>query len=115
MTLLFELTMPNRGSWNGRWSGESKRHLLVRRLSDTKANVEKATKLQGSHYYRWDDGWGANVSVSVIEGRTAAYWRKQSDGFYGYDWMVDSLLTHGKILASHEIPKEALCVNPTAS
>ena len=99
--------MPNRGSWNGRWSGESTRHLLLRHLSNTKANIHKAEKLQGGRYYRWNDGWGANVNVSLIEGKTAAYWRKQSDGFCGYDWMVDSLLQHGKILARHELPEVA--------
>lgn len=108
MTLLFELTMPNRGSWNGRWSGESRRHLLIRRLSNSKKNFERAEKLNGkSWYYGWPDGWGASVSCKVIEPRTARIWEKLSDGFCGYDWMVDSIMARDKILANHEIEQEA--------
>jgi hypothetical protein len=29
----------------------------------------------------------------------------KSDGFSGYDWMVDSILDYGKIMATHEIKK----------
>ena len=25
--IIFELTFPNRGSWNGKWSGEKDRHM----------------------------------------------------------------------------------------
>lgn len=74
-------------------------------MSNSKRNMERAEKLQGNYYYRWSDGWGANVKCSVIEGRSAGYWRKQSDGFCGYDWMVDSILERGKILSDHEIEK----------
>lgn len=103
MTLLFELTMPNVGSWDGKWSGANRRHLLIRKLSNTKKNLERATKLVGNYHYSWSDGWGANVQCTVIEPKCARYFRKLSDGFCGYDWMVDSILERGKILADHEI------------
>jgi hypothetical protein len=32
MTLLFTLSMPNRGSWNGRWSGENNFYGLFKTL-----------------------------------------------------------------------------------
>lgn len=96
--------MPNRGSWNGRWSGEDQRWLLIRRLSNTKKNFERAEKLNGnSWHYSWSDGWGANVTCTVIEPKTSRYWLKKSAGFAGYDWMVDSILMYNRILADHEI------------
>ena len=53
-----------------------------------------------NHYYNFGDGWGANVSVRIVEGaksRNQAI--KGSKGFCGYDWMIDSILKHGKIIA----------------
>lgn len=41
------------------------------------------------------------------DSKEAAKLRKRSAGFCGYDWMVDSLLMDGRILASHERAKEA--------
>lgn len=109
MTLCFTLTMPNRGSWNGRWSGENSYYAVTRTLANSKRGREKAATLAGkSFYYRWDDGWGASVSVRAIDGHEARSVRKKSKGFCGYDWMVDSILKHGAIYGSKdEIPEPA--------
>lgn len=110
MTIAFELTMPNRGSWNGRWSGEDSRWIIVRNVgSSQKAKVKYSQLCGRSFYYRWNDGWGANVKVweiaSPSEARTL---RKVSRGFFGYDWMVDSIIEYGTIYADHEKPKTEL-------
>lgn len=112
-TLCFTLTMPNRGSWNGRWSGENDYYAVTRVLPRKGAGRDAALQLVGrSFHYSWSDGWGANVSVRLIDGREASVVRKRSKGFCGYEWMVDSLLKRGRILADHELsdptPKEGL-------
>lgn len=95
LTVIFDLTMPNNNSWNGRWSGESDRHCITRRLKDAQAE-----ELHGKDfYYNFGDGWGANVHCKIssgsVETRKA---NRQSKGFCGYDWMVDQVLKHGEIL-----------------
>lgn len=93
--------MPGVASWNGRWSGEGRNYSIVRSLS-----AAEAAKLDGKHWsYRWSDGWCALVSAKIVVGKV-----KKSDGFYGYDWMVDSILRDGVILADHERNKERAAV-----
>jgi len=100
MTLVFELSMPNRGSWNGRWSGENDCYCIVKSI----ASKEKCEALlaERSWYYDWDDGWGASISVKAVDASTARKYRKNSRGFCGYDWMVDSILAHGAIYANEK-------------
>ena len=102
MTLAaFTLGMPGKASWNGRWSGEGKLYAIVRRVTNP------PVELFGYHSYSWSDGWCASVEVRVVDSKEAAKLRKRSAGFCGYDWMVDSLLMDGRILAPHERAKEA--------
>ena len=107
----FELTMPNRGSWNGRWSGEANKYYVIKKLPERyfKDKVHLQELLQDgkdSWYYRWDDGWGASVTAQLIDSKEASKRRKISKGFCGYEWMIGSILSHGAIYASHdEIPK----------
>lgn len=96
---IFTLSMPNRGSWNGGWSGERDKYVVDRVVKDEALNGR-------SFYYNFGDGWGANVHVDVVDGaklKNAAI--KGSKGFCGYDWMVDSIISHGKILNSDQIAK----------
>ena len=39
--LCFTLTMPNVGSWNGKWTGEKDLHAVVKNLGSSKAAKEK--------------------------------------------------------------------------
>lgn len=100
MALAFILTMPNRSSWNGRWSGDAKCYAIVRGVGRSKAAQEKAAKLaaEKSFYYNFGDGWGASVAVREVDNNEARQLRRQSLGFCGYDWMVNSILANGKIL-----------------
>ena len=96
--LIFTLNMPSCGSWNGKWSGEGRKYVKARRFY--KADFEKLPDIVGKyHEYRWDDGWRAVVDVKLV---TRANEKnkliKDSVGFSGYDWMIDSLLKYGKIL-----------------
>lgn len=94
--IAFVLTMPNRGSWNGRWSGENDLHAIVK----TERAVPKEI-VGKSFYYTWDDGWSACVSVEKVECKEGNKLRQKSRGFCGYNWMVDSLIKKGRI----EYPK----------
>ena len=104
MILCFELTMPNRGSWNGKWSGESDRHCIFR-VCRTKAQQEQAKVLNGKDFYHaWDDGWTACISCSIIDHKEANKLKKVNRGFCGYDWMVTSILTGQVDENSNRIP-----------
>lgn len=96
----FTLTMPQRGSWNGKWSGESRNYTLTRELAD-----DKAAKLDGRSWsYGWSDGWRASISARIVlDGEI----QRPSDGFHGYDWMVASIMRYDKIYADHERPEAA--------
>ena len=97
----FRLSMPNRGSWNGGWSGEGRNYVIYKKLTNKMIEflgLDKQSKQ--SWYYHWSDGWGANVSARLLE-KTER--KQKSNGFCGYDWMVESILFRNKILASHEI------------
>lgn len=104
MQVAFTLSMPGVGSWNGRWSGEGRHYVIVRHYAGKKAIAAIEERLAASKYwhYRWSDGWAAGVSARVVDAREARKLRAKSDGFCGYDWMVDSIEDLGKILADHE-------------
>lgn len=92
-TIAFQLSMPGVSSWNGRWTGEGKLYVLLRRVPESRVAV-----LDGGYWgYDFGDGWRAGVSARLVEGREITNLRKASAGFCGYDWMVDSILEHGRI------------------
>jgi hypothetical protein len=105
----FELTMPNVGSWNGKWTGADKKYYIVKKFSDKffKSEIKKLFyKSEGidciegdrkGFYYNFGDGWGANVTIEIIDSKEASKRRKLSKGFAGYDWMVNSIIQHGTI------------------
>lgn len=90
--IVFELTMPHCGSWNGRWSQEHKLH--VRTKDEREVPKEYWDK---DFYYRWDDGWTACVSVKRMPAKEARKLERNSDGFCGYDWMIRSICKNGVI------------------
>ena len=104
MILAFHLSMPNCASWNGRWSGDGNRYVIVRSFRGKTAtkNAERIRDKQHYHY-SWSDGWGARITVQEVNSSQAAKLRKESQGFSGYDWMVDTICKYGKPLTDDEI------------
>ena len=94
--------MPGCGSWNGKWSGQATLYAILKKFGSQKAQL-KAKGFIGNHPYSWSDGWRANVEVREVTPIEAKQIQKNSKGFCGYDWMVESILARGKILANHEI------------
>ena len=104
MLIAFTLTMPNVGSWNGKWTGADNLYCIIRSFNGKAKRAKGAELLEaGSWYYGWNDGWGASISAKLVDGRKAAQLRKKSRGFCGYDWMVDAIIEYGKPLARHEV------------
>ena len=94
--LLFTLTMPNVGSWNGKWTGEDKLYARTRK------GIFRGKKLhlnlqEGNYHHSFGDGWGANVEVSYVTPKEAKEAKKKSAGFCGYDWMIDDIINNGYI------------------
>lgn len=104
MILAFHLSMPNCASWNGRWSGDGRKYVIVKTFRGKKA-TEKAKKIRDTEYYHysWPDGWGAGITVKEVDSSQAAKLRRESQGFGGYDWMVCTICDYGQPMADHEL------------
>lgn len=102
----FELTMPNVGSWNGKWTGADRKYYIIKKFSDKfyKSTIEPLFegKTTQNFHYSWNDGWGANVQVQLIDAPEGRKRQKLSKGFAGYDWMVVSIIQHGTITTKHD-------------
>lgn len=102
MILSFELTMPNIGSWNGKWTGQGSKYYRHRNISKQQAEKIMQGKEYNSWYYNFGDGWGASVSVTKVLAGERNKRERISNGFAGYDWMIDEILKHGRILERQE-------------
>ena len=90
--IVFQLTMPGVGSWNGKWSGSER--LYVRTWDERKVPKEYWNK---DFYHYWDDGWTACVTTTRMTANEARKLERKSDGFCGYDWMIPSIIKYGEI------------------
>lgn len=96
----FKLSMPGRSSWNGKWSGEGQNYTIVRTLTDKTAAKLLDEKGTGYWSHAFGDGWVAGVDArTLVKGERA----KKSDGFCGYEWMVENIILYG---ATEEPKKE---------
>jgi hypothetical protein len=103
MIIAFELSMPNVGSWNGRWSGENKRY-IIRKTIRSQNDIKKALSLIGYHHYNFGDGWAAGITVTEIDSSESRKLEKYSKNrFCGYEWMVKSLWDYDKILNDSQV------------
>lgn len=96
--IVFELTMPHVGSWNGKWSGADRLYIRTKRECD----VPKDLRDRDFHY-RWEDGWEACVSVRKMPAKEAVKLERKSNGFAGYDWMVRSIVKRGYIVSDSDM------------
>lgn len=98
----FELTMPNVGSWNGKWTGADRKYYIVKQLKEATLSRGHFAKLRKDHTDSWycnlGKGWWANVTARIVDAKTARQHRKASVGFYGYEWMIDSIINTGKVI-----------------
>jgi len=87
----FRLSMPNVGSWNGKWTSSAKNYSLVINLANKKCE-ELGIGPNGKYWHHsWDDGWGAGITARIMfKGEK----KPKSDGFCGYDWMVYNIIDH---------------------
>ena len=99
--IVFELTMPHVGSWNGKWTGADRRY--IRTKDERKVPKEYWDK---DFHYRWDDWWGACVTVKRTTANEARKLERWSDGFCGYDWMINSIIKRGYIISDSDLQKE---------
>ena len=56
----------------------------------------------GPYYHDFGDGWGASVSAKIVDDAEARRLTRKSAGFCGYDWMLDEIREHGRILTRAE-------------
>ena len=105
MQIAYTLSMPRNNSWNGKWSGEDRVYAIVRTIRNTQKAQSKAREIiaAGPYFYSWSDGWGAQINVREVTPVEARKLRKQSVGFAGYDWMVNTIESYGKPMADHEV------------
>ena len=90
--IVFKLTMPNRNTWNGKWTGDEMIFARVRKDRDVPKDI-----IGKSFFHHWDDGWTACVSVDKMDYREANKLMRKSAGFCGYDWMIESIIRYGEI------------------
>lgn len=86
----FILTMPNVGSWNGKWSGEKDEFSIIKKIPE---KLFKQFQLPATFHYNFGDGWTACIEMRLAKSR-----EKATNLFCGYDWMIDSILEHKKII-----------------
>lgn len=92
----FILTMPSKGSWDGKWTGDAYVHARTKQRLKGRKNLFP-TLTEGSHYYRWSDGWAAVVKVKFVSAKEAKELNRESRGFAGYDHFIDEIIKYGKI------------------
>lgn len=103
MLVKFELSMPGVGSWNGKWTGEENLYARVIMFrGKEREQLAKELIERGYFSYNFGDGWRAGISLEKIDVKLAQKIRKKSKGFYGYDWMIDSIIKNKKIMCKED-------------
>jgi hypothetical protein len=102
MVIWFVLRMRNTPTWNESWSGAGR--LYAKRVNVPKTKAEELLK-EGSFYFSWSDGWSCAVDVVKPSPAEARAMAKNTRGFCGYEWMINSILMYGKILDTAYVKK----------
>jgi hypothetical protein len=103
--IAYILTMPNVGSWNGKWSAANRLHCVVKSYT-VKSLIPAKVLSMGSYYYNFGDGWGASVECQEVSAKEKTAMRKHSRGFCGYDWMIKEIEDFGRIKSLAERDQE---------
>jgi hypothetical protein len=88
----FRLSMPSTGNASSSSWGKDRDYVIVRTLPAAQADAVLNGTTRQSWFHRWDDGWTALVTGRLMK---TGERRPKSDGFAGYDWMVDNIIRHG--------------------
>lgn len=99
--VMFRLSMPSVGSWNGKWTGAGRRYFIVKNMPDKFVGKLLDGKTDRSWHHTWGDGWAACVTASIIEKGVRI---GKSDGFCGYEWMVGNIMTYGSTTKPGQVP-----------
>jgi hypothetical protein len=95
--------MPGCSSWNGKWSGEGTLYARIKKFSARGSVMGDKAKMlldKGYFSYSFGDGWRAGIDVKEVTPLDARKIKKNSSGFCGYDWMLDSIMRDGTIQTS---------------
>ena len=95
--LAFELSMPQNNTWNGKWSGENKTHVVTEQIDDPFAELICD---RSPYKHDFGDGWTAQINVTRVTNLRAEQLNELSDGFHGYKWMVDSIISKRRITST---------------
>lgn len=97
--------MPNVGSWNGQWSGRGNKYFKVcSYIRDSRNRILELMngETRKSFYYNFGDGWGALITMEIIDAKEGRKRNKISNGFCGYEWMIDSIIKTGRIMSNYD-------------
>lgn len=104
--IAYILTMPNVGSWNGKFTGEGKFYCTVKSYMADSNIPQKVLSMKYGFRYDFGDGWSANIKAEQIKGNQKAKYRRESKGFYGYEWMITEIEEFGRIKTRAERDQE---------
>lgn len=84
-----------------KWSGEEHLRAVTRTVLDR----QKASELTktGEWTYDFGDGWIATITSNEVSMQGAKDILHRTKGFSSYDWMIDSILTHGDIYTDKDL------------
>jgi len=97
----FYLSMPNNNSWNNKWSGAGGKYVVTLKVPN-KSRKQRESLIDKSFSYSFGDGWRASVQIKQLSAQEARKEKKESLGFYGYDWMIASILKDGYITTEQD-------------
>jgi hypothetical protein len=89
--------MPNVGSWNGKFTGEGHLNCIVKSYPVDSPIPKKVLSMKHGYRYDFGDGWSVNIKATEITGKEKPKYKKESKGFYGYEWMVKEIEEFGRI------------------
>lgn len=96
------LTMPAKGSWDGKWAGEDKVHCKIMLHEKSKVGDILQGEISKSWQYSFGDGWTMNIEAKLVSEEEKAILLKDNAGFCGYDWAIDSIIKHNEIITKNE-------------
>ena len=70
------------------------RQIIELRKVQNLSQEELAKRILNQEYYsyHWDDGWTVRVTINKVNGNESRRLNRKSLGFYGYDWMINSII-----------------------